>query len=95
MTPTTAKTTTKKNPSKLIMRFGITGNTKKHDLEKTLGELIAFLIKEKIDFSIDNSIKDKVKNKAHKKFCLPTGKVLSNSDVIISLRRFMFVANVN
>ena len=67
------------------MRFGITGNTKKHDLEKTLGELIAFLIKEKIDFSIDNSIKDKVKNKAHKKFCLPTGKVLSNSDVIISL----------
>ena len=67
------------------MRFGITGNTEKHDLEKTLGELISFLIKEKIDFSIDNSIKNKVKNKAHKKFCLPTGKVLSNSDVIISL----------
>ncbi len=85
MTPKAAKITTKKNRNKIRMRFGITGNINKNDLKKTLGELISFLIKEKIVFSIDSAIKDKVTNKAHKKFCLPMSKVLANSDVIISL----------
>lgn len=67
------------------MRFGIIGNINKPDIENILGDLLAFLSKEKLEFFIDKDLKSKIKKTESKKRCFTSADVVKNSDIIISL----------
>jgi NAD+ kinase len=67
------------------MRFGITGNISKTDIEKVLSELLEYLSKEKSEFYVDKDLISKIKKAEFKKRCFTSTEVVKNSDVIISL----------
>ena len=67
------------------MKFGILGNTKSHNIENVLNNLINFLIQKKVDFFIDKDLDVLLEKNSLKKYLYSQSTILKSSDLIISI----------
>jgi len=67
------------------MKFGILGNTKSHNAENVLNNLINFLIQKKIDFFIDKNLDVLLEKDSLKKYSYSQSTLLKRADLIISI----------
>jgi NAD+ kinase len=67
------------------MRFGIIGNAKKSRLPEVLNSIIQYFLKNEIEFLVHRDLSANFKDKHIRSYCVPEKKLLSDSDIIISL----------
>lgn len=67
------------------MKFAITGNTEKKNINRVLEDLIRFFIMNKIEFYLDNILKKRLKDSKLKNKFAGIKTLIKKSDMIISL----------